>query len=244
MCEREFKKVYKKEMSLIIMEERVQKLIANSGYCSRRDAEELISKGKVRVNGRAIKLGDKADIDKDEIYVHTTLIEKAPKIYLMLNKPRGYEVSMSPTIQKSVMRLLPIEERVVPVGRLDKDTTGLLLFTNDGDFANKITHPRYEKEKTYAVVLDRKIAKEDIMRIKEGIHLKDGFIKSKIKQYSPTNLEVTIHEGKKWIIKRLFFSLGYYVKELSRTRIGPVRLDVKIGKWRYLHKKEVEMLMR
>ncbi len=226
------------------MEERVQKIIANAGHCSRRAAEEFIAQGKVRVNGRVIKLGDKADIAKDEILVGTTRIEGARRVYLMLNKPRGYEVSMSPLIRKSVMNLVPQDERIVPVGRLDKNTTGLLFFTNDGDFANRITHPRYEKEKTYAVVLDRKISKEDIKKIEEGVHLKDGFLKGKIKVYSPTNLEITIHEGKKWIVKRLFFKQGYYVKELSRTRIGPVKLDVKIGKWRYLHQREIDQLMR
>jgi len=224
------------------MEERVQKIIANNGYCSRRDAEEYIAKGKVRVNGRIIKLGDKADIAKDEIYVNNTLIEGTKKIYLLLNKPRGYEVSMSPYIKKSIMRLVPQDERIIPVGRLDKNTTGLILFTNDGDFANKMTHPRYEKEKTYAVVLDKKISREDIRQIEEGIHLKDGYIEGKIKIYSPTNLEITIHEGKKWILKRLFFKLGYYVKELSRTRIGNLRLDVKVGKWRHLTAREVRIL--
>jgi 23S rRNA pseudouridine2605 synthase len=226
------------------MEERVQKIISNSGYCSRRKAEELIEKRKVMVNGRIIKLGDKADIEKDEIYANDTLIEKNKPIYIMLNKPKHYEVTLSDSAEKSVLQLIRLRERIFPVGRLDKNTTGLLLLTNDGDFANKITHPRYEKEKTYFVKLDKKIYDDDIKRIEEGIHLQDGKIKAKVKVYHRDQLEVTIHEGKKWIIKRLFFKLGYYVTELSRTKIGNLRMDVKIGKWRFLTRKEVEELMK
>ncbi len=226
------------------MEERVQKIISNSGYCSRRNAEELISKGKVRVNGRVIKLGDKADLDTDEIYVNTTLIEKNRPIYIMLNKPKHYEVTLSPNVEKNVLDLVQLPERIFPVGRLDKNTTGLLLLTNDGDFANKITHPRYEKEKTYFVKLDKGILDKDIKTIEEGVHLADGKIKAKIKVYHRDQLEVTIHEGKKWIIKRLFFKIGYYVKDLSRTKIGNLRMDVKIGKWRFLTDAEVKGLMK
>lgn len=225
------------------MEERVQKIISNTGYCSRRHAEELISKGNVRVNGKIIKLGDKAEIEKDEIYVGDYKIEQSKKIYLMLNKPKHYEVSMASGI-KSVLQLIDIQERIFPVGRLDKNTTGLLLFTNDGDFANKITHPRYEKDKTYYVKLDKYLAQGDIKKIEEGVNLQDGWIKGKIKVYQKDQIEITIREGKKWILKRLFFKLGYYVKELSRTRIGNLRLDIKVGKWRFLKKKEVEELMK
>ena len=226
------------------MEERVQKIISNSGYCSRRRAEEFIADGKVRVNGRIIHLGDKADIDKDEIYVNTFLIEKNKPIYIMLNKPKHYEATLSKLVEKSVLDLIPVDQRIFPVGRLDKNTTGLLLLTNDGDFSNKITHPRYEKEKTYFVKLDKKITDEDIKKIEEGIYLQDGKIKGRVKMYHRDQLEVTIHEGKKWIIKRLFFKLGYYVKELSRTKIGNLRMDVKIGKWRFLTNKEVLELMK
>ena len=226
------------------MEERVQKIISNSGYCSRRKAEELIARGKIRVNGRIIKLGDKADVSKDEIYANTTLIQQNKPIYIMLNKPKHYEATLSIDVDKSVLDLIPIRERVFPVGRLDKNTTGLLLLTNDGDFSNKITHPRYEKEKTYFVKLDKKITDEDIKEIESGIYLTDGKIRGKVKLYHRDQLEVTIHEGKKWIVKRMFFKLGYYVKELSRTKIGNLRMDVKIGKWRYLTEKEVLDLMK
>jgi len=225
------------------MEERVQKIIANSGYCSRRKAEEFIEHRKVRVNGNIIKLGDKADIEKDEIYVDSFLIQKNKPVYIMLNKPKHYEVTLSTNVPKNVLDLIPIPERIFPVGRLDKNTTGLLLLTNDGDFANKITHPRYEKEKTYFVKLDKRIEDEDINIIEQGIRLKDGYLRAKIKMYHRDQLEVTIHEGRKWIIKRMFFKLGYYVDELSRVKIGNLRMDVKIGKWRYLTKREVDELM-
>lgn len=226
------------------MDERVQKIISNSGYCSRRKAEELIERGKVRVNGRTIKVGDKADIDKDEIYINDTLIEKNKPIYIMLNKPKHYEATLSTAVEKSVMNLIPIDVRIFPVGRLDKNTTGLLLLTNDGDFSNKITHPRYEKEKTYFVKLDKKITDSDIKKIEDGINLQDGTIKAKVKMYHRDQLEVSIHEGKKWIVKRMFFKLGYYVKELSRTRIGNLKMDVKVGKWRFLTNREVQELMK
>jgi 23S rRNA pseudouridine2605 synthase len=226
------------------MEERVQKIISNSGYCARRKAEELIAAGKVRVNGRIIHLGDKADIDKDEIYVNTFLLQKNKLIYIMLNKPKHYEATLSTTVDKSVLDLIPVNTRIFPVGRLDKNTTGLLLLTNDGDFSNKITHPRYEKEKTYFVKLDKKITDKDIAQLQEGVYLQDAKVKAKVKIYHRDQLEVTIHEGKKWIIKRMFFKLGYYVKELSRTRIGNLKMDVKIGKWRYLTNTEVQALMK
>jgi len=225
------------------MEERVQKIIANAGYCSRRHAEELIGKGAVTVNGKKIKLGDKADVEKDEIIVNNFHIEKPKPVYLMLNKPKHYEVSMAPGI-RSILQLIDIPERVFPVGRLDKNTTGLLLLTNDGDFANKITHPKYEKEKTYYVKLDKRIEERDIKKLEQGVNLQDGWIKLKIKVFQKDQLEVTIHEGKKHILKRIFFKQGYYITELSRVKIGNLRMDVKIGKWRFLKKKEVDELMR
>jgi 23S rRNA pseudouridine2605 synthase len=226
------------------MQERVQKIISNSGYCSRRKAEEYIEKGKVEVNGKRVKLGDKADADKDEITIDGHSIEKQKPLYIMLNKPKGYEVSMSPDIKKGVLNLIQLNERVFPVGRLDKTTTGLLLLTNDGDFANKIMHPRYEKDKTYFVKVDKYLEEKDIMKIESGLHLADGRIMGKIKKRSKDEIELTIHEGKKWVIKRMFFKLGYYVKELSRMKIGNLRLDVKVGKWRFLTKREVDELMR
>ncbi len=226
------------------MQERVQKLISNAGFCSRRQAEEFIERGKVRVNGKVIHLGDKADIEKDEIYVGSALIEKTQFVYIMLNKPKGYEVTMSPNIKKNVLNLVQVPVRVFPVGRLDKGTTGLLLLTNDGNFANKVMHPRYEKEKTYYVQLDKHIEKRDIEELEKGIHLQDGFVKGKIKLFTKTTLEITIREGKKWIVKRMFFKQGYFVKDLARSRIGNLKMDVKLGKWRFLKDKEVKELMK
>ena len=224
------------------MEERVQKIIANSGYCSRRKAEEFISRGKVRVNGNVIKLGDKAE-ETDEIYVDSYQIKKAKPIYIMMNKPKGYEVTLNNDV-KNIFRLIDIEERVIPVGRLDRSTTGLILLTNDGDFANKMTHPRYEKEKTYLALLDKKISERDFDLLNEGVHLMDGYVKPKVKLINKDRLEITIHEGRKWIIKRMLFKLGYYVKDLTRVRIGNLKLDVKLGRWRYLTRREVDELLR
>lgn len=223
--------------------ERIQKIISNAGFCSRRKAEELISKGKVFVNGKKAIIGQKADIEKDEIMVNNVVIKKNNPIYIMLNKPKNYEVTTAQN-KKNVLELIPINERIFPVGRLDKNTTGLLLLTNDGDFANKIMHPRYNKEKKYYVKTDKPLLRKDIEAIEKGVRLKDGYIKGKIKQYHKDQIEITINEGKKHIIKRLFFKLGYYVKELSRTQIGNLRLNVKVGKWRFLTKKEVEDLMK
>jgi len=225
------------------MIERVQKIMANRGYCSRRAAEELIANRKVSVNGKTIGLGDKADPDKDEIYIGNTPLPKPKKMYIMLNKPKHYEVTLNPLIKKNVLELINISERVFPVGRLDRTTTGLLLLTNDGDFANNISHPRYNVEKTYYVQLDKHLSKEDMNEIVQGIKLSDGFIKGKIRMINKDSLELTIHEGKKHIIKRLFFKLGYYVKELSRIRIGTLKLDVKQGNWRFLKDKEVKDLL-
>ena len=226
------------------MEERVQKIMANAGRCSRREAEDLIARGRVRVNGRIIKLGDKADLETDEIFINDHKLEPIGHIYIMLNKPRGYEVTLSDQVNKNILKLIQINERIIPVGRLDKNTSGLLLMTNDGGFANKIMHPRYNKEKTYVAKVDKPIDKKDMLAIREGMKLKDGFVDGKVSLISRDTLEITIHEGRKWIIKRMLFKLGYYVKELCRTQIGNVKLNVKTGKWRFLTEKEVKELIR
>jgi 23S rRNA pseudouridine2605 synthase len=226
------------------MIERVQKTLANAGFCSRRKAEELIIAGKVRVNGKVIHIGDKADIEKDEIIANGTKITKQRKIYVMLNKPVGYETTLSPDVKKNVSTLITIKERVFPIGRLDKNSAGLLLLTNDGDFANKVMHPRYETEKTYVVKLDKAINRGDVDILKRGIKLRDGFVNAKLNLLTKDRLEVIIHEGRKWIVKRMFFKLGYYVQELVRIKIDGLKLDVQPGKWRFLTKTEVEMLKK
>lgn len=160
--------------------ERAQKIISNAGYCSRRKAEELIEKGLVFVNGNKIKLGDKAVAGKDEIIVNGKRLEFSKKIYLIFNKPYGYlTTTKDPKNSKTIMRFIKTKERVYPVGRLDKDSEGLLILTNDGDFANKIMHPRYEINKTYFVAVDKKISDENIKNLEGGFGRGEKNFKSK-----------------------------------------------------------------
>ncbi len=224
------------------MTERVQKIIAASGYCSRRKAEELIIAGKVSVNGEKIHIGDKADFSKDTISIGDFVLEKEQKVYLALNKPRGFITTASDMYdRKKVTDLINLKERVFPIGRLDRDATGLLLMSNDGEWANKIMHPRYEVEKTYLAILDEPLVKEDKATIEKGFKLHDGFVKAKIFQRSKKEVEITIHEGKNKIVKRIFNEVGYRVLELCRLRVGKVHLGkLKQGQYRWLNKNEVE----
>ncbi|MFA6089563.1 MAG: pseudouridine synthase [Candidatus Woesearchaeota archaeon] len=226
--------------------ERVQKIISNCGYCSRRNAEDLIEYGKVSVNGKIIHLGDKADVAKDTIIVEGHKLKSdTKKIYIMLHKPKYYvTTTKDPFCSKTVMQLIDEKERVYPVGRLDALTTGLLLLTNDGDFANKIMHPKYEKEKTYHVVLDQPLLGQDRDVIEGGIKFPDFQTGScKIEMLEPNELNMTIHEGQNKEIKKIFKIGGYHVDELHRFKVGKLELDIPEGKYRYLTKKEVEMLL-
>ncbi len=227
------------------MIERVQKIIASSGFCSRRKAEELIIAGKVLVNGEKIHIGDKADASKDSISVGTYTIEPEKKVYLALNKPKGYITTAADMYdRKKVVDLINMKERVFPVGRLDRDATGLLFMTNDGDWANKIMHPRYEVEKTYLVILDEPITKDDIYAIEKGFKLDDGFVKGKIFVRHKREVEILIHEGKNKIVKRIFNHVGYRVIELCRIRVGKVYLGrLKQGQYRLLNKKEIDSFL-
>jgi 23S rRNA pseudouridine2605 synthase len=231
------------------MEERLQKILSNLGVAARRKAEQLIAHGKVTVNGKVAVLGQKADPDKDFILVENRRIKVPRKIYIMFNKPRDYVCSLSDEGSKrSMMRLIKVKERIYPVGRLDFDTEGLILLTNDGEFANRIMHPRYEVEKTYVARLDRGFKRDDIRKLKNGVLIEDYQATARAQylfEKDPRVLELTIHEGKKHIIKNMMRALGYKVIYLARIKIGPLYLgDLRKGKYRDLSKAEMEKIMR
>jgi 23S rRNA pseudouridine2605 synthase len=227
------------------MLERVQKIMAAAGIDSRRNCEELIAEGRVKVNGAIIKLGQKADAEKDAIVVDGKRIGLEQKVYVLLNKPKGYVTTVAEQFgMPTVMHLVRIKQRVFPVGRLDIDAQGLVFLTNDGDLANLITHPRYETKKTYIVKLNRKFA--DFERLKRGVFVEGRSVKVwNAKKFKETEVELTIHEGRKHIVKNLFEKLGYRVIMLKRISIGILKLGtLNEGEWRLLGKKEVEELKK
>ncbi|MBC8444380.1 rRNA pseudouridine synthase [Candidatus Woesearchaeota archaeon] len=224
---------------------RVQKLLSRYGYCSRRKGEELIKEGKVKVNDNTISLGDQAG-EEDKIFVNNQLIKKQKNIYLMFNKPVGCVTSLKDPKYKTVMAYIDIVERVFPIGRLDYNTSGMLLLTNDGDFANKVMHPRYEIKKTYVVNLQNALTEKQISEIKNGIELEDGKTSpAKIKRISYNLYEITIHEGKNRIIRRMMKTLGMAIKTLERTRIENLELKgLKMGKYKELTKEQIDSILK
>ncbi|MFA6072860.1 MAG: pseudouridine synthase [Candidatus Woesearchaeota archaeon] len=207
--------------------ERVQKIMCNAGYCSRRKAEELIADGKVLVNSTRIKLGDKADTTKDKILISGKLLSIENRKYYSFYKPKHVLTTLHDPYGKTTImdyiQNLPV--RVFPVGRLDYDAEGLLILTNDGDFANRIMHPRYETLKTYEAELRDRIRDADLNKLKGVIRLDDGNVKiESCKRLGENLIEITIHEGRHKIVKRIFKDLGFYVKRLKRTRIGPIHI--------------------
>ncbi|MCM1166088.1 MAG: rRNA pseudouridine synthase [Lachnospiraceae bacterium] len=232
---------------------RIQKIIAESGYCSRRKAEELISQGAVTVNGRPCSLGDKADAGRDVIRIHGETIGAVPaeKRYIMLNKPRGYITTMSDEQgRRTAVELLEgVEERVVPVGRLDRNSEGLLLFTNDGAFANEITHPSRHVSKTYRVTVDGRVSEEQVMRLSAGVVLDDGektlpcAVDVLVEEPERTVLRIVIKQGLNRQIRRMCAAVGLNVGRLRRVAIGGVKLGMlKSGEWRDLTKDELRIL--
>ena len=231
---------------------RLQKILSDSGVCSRRKAEELISAGEVYVNGRKAKLGDKAN-ERDVIMVggeRVRYTKKRRKIYIMLNKPRGYVTTMADELdRKCVTELLTgVDERVYPVGRLDRNSEGLLLFTNDGNFANDIMHPSRHISKTYRVTVHSKITDDQIVSLTDGVEL-DGrktlpaTVSVELDTPERSVMRITIHEGRNRQIRRMCEAVGLEVVRLRRTSIGPVKLGMlKPGTYRELTKAEINGL--
>jgi len=236
------------------VEERLQKIIAAAGICSRRAAEDLILAGKVLVNDRVVrKLGTRADPGRDEIRVDGRLITtEVEKVYLMLNKPAGYVTTLKDPEGRPIVTdlLREIGQRVFPAGRLDYDSEGLLILTNDGDFAERIQHPRYEVPRTYLAKIRGRVTRKEIQSLINGIELEDGpFTVDGIQEekYNEKSLwlRVSISEGRNRIIRRAMEALGHPVARLIRVSVGNLELgDLKPGQYRRLQKREVERLLR
>lgn len=223
--------------------DRVQKIIAESGLCSRRKAEELIEDGRVQVNGVTITIGDKADKNVDKIFVNGQQIVSEDKVYYMLNKPKNYLCTSSDVYKrKTILELLPKKQRVYSVGRLDRDATGLLLVTNDGDFANKVTHPSNEVKKTYIAVLDNPFNMKDANKLEEGIRIDRQLVVGKITPLDKQTIAITVHNGMNKVVKRICKEMGYYVRQLHRTHIGNLALDVMDGDYRVLTQEDMKLI--
>ncbi|RLE45329.1 rRNA pseudouridine synthase [Candidatus Woesearchaeota archaeon] len=224
------------------MRERLQKIIAASGTCSRRKAEELIIQGKVTVNNVTAKIGESADPENDKIAINGKPIRKEKKIYLLLNKPKGIVCTMRRQgKQKIITDIIKTKERIFPAGRLDKDTTGILILTNDGGLANYLTHPSKKVWKTYEATLDKPLKERDKNKIKKiNICGRKVEVKNITTKQKKTTLQ--IHEGRKHIVKRIFEKIGYKVKELKRTAINKLKIDIREGKYRKMTKEDLKKL--
>ena len=229
---------------------RLNKFIANSGVCSRREADTLIQAGVVTVNGETVtELGTKVNIFTDDIRFNGQRLKGEEKVHIVMNKPKGYVTTASdPHAEKTVVDLVKnCPARVYPVGRLDKNTTGVLMLTNDGEIAERLTHPSYDKKKIYQVALDRPLSQEDYERILSGVVLTDGEVRADELEYIDENdkrkLGIEIHSGKNRIVRRIFETLGYNVKALDRVYFaGLTKKGLKKGEWRFLTEGEANIL--
>jgi 23S rRNA pseudouridine2605 synthase len=231
---------------------RLNRFIANSGVCSRRDADEHIKNGLVTVNGKLVTdLGTKVTYDDDVRYKNKRLSSEK-KVYILLNKPKDYVTTVEdPHAEHTVLDLITdgCTERVYPVGRLDKATTGVLLLTNDGDLAGKLTHPKYKRKKIYHVFLDNPVTKNDLFKLTEGVELDGTLVVADAVSYADpddkSQIGIELHSGQNRVIRRMFETLGYRVKKLDRVYFaGLTKKNVPRGKWRFLTDKEVSMLKR
>lgn len=235
---------------LIMAEERLQKYIARCGIASRRKAEELIREGLVKVNGLVVReLGVKIDPQKDLVEVNNKEIyERDEPIYIKLFKPEGYVTTVKDQFnRKTVLDLIDIKERIYPIGRLDYNTSGLLLLTNDGDLANKLMHPKYHIYKTYEALVEGSISQESLNKLKTGIQIDDyKTAPAKVKVLSKTHqsrVQISIYEGKNRQVRKMFASLGHPVIKLKRISFGQINLgDLEAGQWKYLTGNEIDFL--
>ena len=237
------------------MEEiRLQKFLAEAGVASRRKSEELILNGKIKVNGKLItELGTKVNPEKDKIEYNNKIVQiEKRKVYILLNKPIGYVTTVKDQFQRdSVLDLVKVKERLVPVGRLDMYTSGALILTNDGDFVYKVTHPKHEINKTYTVTLKGIIEKTKVDELRKGIDI-GGYITkpAKVKilktdeEKNISRLEIVIHEGKNRQVRKMCESIGHKVLALHRSKIADIGVkDIELGKWRYLSKNDVNKIL-
>jgi len=230
--------------------ERLNKVLAKSGICSRREADEYIKAGLVKVNNKIVtEMGIKVG-PADEIKFNDQRIKKEKKVYVLLNKPKDFVTTTAdPHAKKIVMDLVKnaCKERIYPVGRLDRNTTGVLLFTNDGDLAKRLTHPKYNKKKIYHVFLDKALTKTDMQKIVDGVRVDEDFVKADAISYvdlaDKSQIGVEIHSGQNRIVRRIFESIDYKVTKLDRVYFaGLTKKNLSRGKWRFLTEKEIAML--
>ena len=224
--------------------DRVQKILAAAGIASRRACENYITQGRVAVNGKTIKLGDKADPTHDRITFDGKTIALPEKTVIMLHKPTGYVTTVRELHgMKTVMELVHTPQKIYPIGRLDKNTEGLLLLTNDGELANKLTHPRYAILKEYYAVLDKPVNQQAIDAFRKGVAVDEKtVILSKLSVFK-NQVTLSIHEGRKHIVRKLFATLGLHVKRLVRTKIAGLELgELAAGTWRELTPEELRKL--
>ena len=237
------------------MEEvRLQKYIASSGVASRRKAEELIKQGKIKVNNEKVtELGTKINPSKDKVeYEGRIVTVEQEKVYILLNKPIGYVTTAKDQFNRdSVLDLVKVKQRIVPVGRLDMYTSGALLLTNDGDFVYQVTHPKHEIEKTYTVTIKGIVRKEEVEMLKKGVKIENYITNpAKVKilktdeEKVQSRLEITIHEGKNRQVRKMCEAIGHRVLALHRSKIAGIGVkDLPLGKWRYLNKKEINKIL-
>ena len=237
------------------MEERLQKYLAECGVASRRKCEELILQGKVKVNNQIVtELGVKVNPEKDIVKFEDKEVKPTSKmVYILLNKPIGYVTTADDQFGRdTVLDLVKVKERIVPVGRLDMYTSGALILTNDGDFVYKVTHPKHEIEKTYTVTVKGIIKNEEVEQLRKGVKIDDYITKpAKVKilktdiEKNISRLEIVIHEGKHRQVRKMCESVGRKVLALHRSKIGKIGVkDIELGKWRYLKDREIQELLK